>query len=284
MSASTPPQLPFVSSILHVTDFSPASEEAFAHALAIALLRQTRLWLLHAGRDDFAADEWQKFPGVRRTLESWGLLEPGSPRSAVYDEFRVRAEKVALKARAPMDAVVDFLAENRPDLLVVATGGSRGLPGWLGSSDAEKLARRSGTMTLFVPEGGRGFVAKSDGRISLRRILIPVDEQPDPRHASQVAARAARVLGDRPVSIHFLHVGDRVPEAPLTDEEALTVRVSARAGDPVGGILAAADEDDADLVVMATEGRQGVMDVLRGTVTEQVLRGLGRPLLAVPAR
>ncbi|MGH7309736.1 MAG: hypothetical protein ACREK6_13680 [Candidatus Rokuibacteriota bacterium] len=30
--------------------------------------------------------EWSGFPGVRRTLERWGLLPPDSPRSAVPDE------------------------------------------------------------------------------------------------------------------------------------------------------------------------------------------------------
>src|SRR5512145_1885613 len=45
-----PPTLPFVRAVLHPTDFSPASEAAFAHALAIALVRETKLWILHAGR------------------------------------------------------------------------------------------------------------------------------------------------------------------------------------------------------------------------------------------
>lgn len=284
MSDLEAPALPFVSSVLHATDFSPASEKAFAHALAISLLRRTRLWLLHAGRDDPGGDDWRKFPPVRATLERWGLLEPGSPRSAVFDEFQVRAMKVALKARDPLDAMVEFLEEKQPDLLVVGTEARTGLSRVLESSAAEKLARRSRTMTLFVPDGARGFVRVEDGHTSLRRILVPVDAQPDPADAAEVAARAARALGDAPVAIHFLHVGDAAPEPPLSGEEAFTVRASVRSGDPVDEIIAAANEEDADLVVMATEGRQGVADALRGTVTERVLRELDRPLLAVPAR
>jgi len=34
---------PFVNSVLHPTDLSPASQNAFAHALAISLLRKTRI-------------------------------------------------------------------------------------------------------------------------------------------------------------------------------------------------------------------------------------------------
>ena len=40
--------IPFVKSIFHPSDFSKASELAFVHALAIALVRQTELVIMHA--------------------------------------------------------------------------------------------------------------------------------------------------------------------------------------------------------------------------------------------
>jgi nucleotide-binding universal stress UspA family protein len=54
-----------------------------------------------------------------------------------------------------------------------------------------------------------------------------------------------------------------------------------REGDVVAEILNAAQ--DADLIVMATEGRQGVIDAMRGSVTERVVRDAPCPVLAVPA-
>jgi hypothetical protein len=95
----------FVSSVFHATDFSDASYLAFAHALAVALLRETDLTILHAGRDFLAEDEWTKFPAVRRTLESWGCLEPGSPRSAVLEQLNVRVKKVNLRSLRPAAAI-----------------------------------------------------------------------------------------------------------------------------------------------------------------------------------
>ena len=56
-----------------------------------------------------------------------------------------------------------------------------------------------------------------------------------------------------------------------------------RDGDPVEQILAAADEVEADLIVMPTAGHRGVFDALRGSTTERVLRRARCPLLAVPA-
>jgi nucleotide-binding universal stress UspA family protein len=39
----------------------------------------------------------------------------------------------------------------------------------------------------------------------------------------------------------------------------------------------------ADLIVMATAGEQGLLEMLRGSTTDKVLRGARCPLLAVPA-
>ena len=75
--------VPLVASVLHPTDFSPASNRAFAHALAIALIRQTELTILHVGPEKGPNVKWTEFPPVRKTMEQWGLLEPASPRSAV---------------------------------------------------------------------------------------------------------------------------------------------------------------------------------------------------------
>jgi hypothetical protein len=50
---------PFVKSIFHPSDFSKASELAFARALAIALIRRTELVIMHAGRESIG--DWRAF-------------------------------------------------------------------------------------------------------------------------------------------------------------------------------------------------------------------------------
>jgi nucleotide-binding universal stress UspA family protein len=56
-----------------------------------------------------------------------------------------------------------------------------------------------------------------------------------------------------------------------------------REGDVVETILRVAGECNADLIVMATAGRQGFLEALRGSTTERVLRSGAFPLLAIPA-
>jgi len=50
----------------------------------------------------------------------------------------------------------------------------------------------------------------------------------------------------------------------------------------VRSVLDTARELSADVIVMVTEGRNGFLDALRGSTTEQILRGAKCPVMAVP--
>jgi len=268
----------FVESIFHPSDFSKASELAFAHALALALIRKTELVIMHAGRG--RVDDWSRFPPVRKTLENWNVLVPGSPRSAVFEKLSVRVAKVSERGD-PVAASVHQIEEYKPDLVVLATRGRQGLPRWLKPSIAQAIASRTKAMTLFVPRGCRGIVSM-DGVIQLRRILIPFDHQPNAQEAVIRAVRAAEIFGDEPVEIQLLHVnGGALPQLTRPESQRCIWKELRREGEVVEAILDVANE--ADLIVMATEGRHGFVDAVRGSVTEQVVRGAPCPILAVPS-
>jgi len=88
---------PFVEAVFHPTDFSEASQVAFAHALAIALYRKARLTLLHVA-PDLAEDDWRGFPPVRATLERWGLLEEGKQPGGRLPEARGEGQEGGRRA------------------------------------------------------------------------------------------------------------------------------------------------------------------------------------------
>jgi nucleotide-binding universal stress UspA family protein len=275
---------PFIESVVNATDFSPADERAFVHALGIALLRQAELTILHVTAG--ASGDWSEFPAVRKTLERWKLLDPGSAQQDVLDQLGMPVRKVAIESRFPALALTRYLDGHPADLLVVATAGREGLARWLQGSAAEAMARGARTMTLFVPaDADRGVVALADGNLTLANVLIPIDHAPDPRAAIEFARRAAAIMGDKPVTITLLHVGDEqtMPNVQVADGPQWTFKRLRRDGDPVSEIVAAADLVGANLIVMPTEGRNGVFDALRGSTTERVLRRARCPLLAVPA-
>lgn len=271
-------------SILHATDFSAASDTAFSHALAIAVVGKSELAILHAGGGTRGEAHWSDFPEVRETLTRWGLLPPGSKAADVFQRLGLKVGKLEAPAKEPQAAILDYLDTHAVDLLVLATEGREGLPRWLKPSIAESLPRKSNVATLFVPQGTQGFVPLDNPNISLRRILVPVDEQPNARAAIAVAARCGEILGEN-VEYTLLHVGDSpeivntYAEPPMTDGWAF-VQVE---GVPVDEIVAAARRLQTDLIVMPTAGHEDFLDMLRGSTSEQVLRRAPCPLLAIPA-
>jgi nucleotide-binding universal stress UspA family protein len=271
----------FVDSVLHPTDFSEASRNAFDHALAIALAGEAFFTIFHAGGSE---DTWTDYPSVRSTLGRWALLDPGSPRSAVFEKLRIRVEKVHAGGMKPLPSVLGYLERHPTDLIVLATEGREGLPRWIRPSVAERIAQRSATMTLFVPSSARAFVSDDTGDVSLQKILVPVDRDPNPRHGLEWAVRAA-TMAPSPVEIILFHVGSAATMPALDPPEAAGVTWTnvLEHDDVVGGIVQAARNHSADLIVMPTAGEEGILDALRGSVTEQVLRRSPCPVLAVPA-
>lgn len=277
--------LPFINSILHPTDFSPASEKAFAHALAIALLRQTEFIILNVGNNKNNGSGWKQFPAVRETLERWNLLEKDSPKSAVFDQLGVSLMKVATTATNTTSAILKYLDSNPIDLVVLATEGREGLPRWINRSKAEAIAHASRTITMFVPAEGKSFIQLENGDLSLQSILIPVDRQPSPTAAIVYATRAAQALGaGNTVEIVLLHIGenDTVLDLDLPENPVWNFKKEVRSGDPVEEIISAANQFSTDAIFMATAGREGMLDAMRGSTTQQIVRKAPCPLVAIP--
>jgi nucleotide-binding universal stress UspA family protein len=285
MSDAAVPAKRLIRSVLHPTDLTPAGTPAFAHALRLAASARTKLYVLHTDPKSGEETDWDSYPAVRRTLTSWGLLEEGSSPGAVFEKLGMQVAKIRIPDRDVVRGILRFLDDHPSDLIVLATEGRDGLPRWLHGSVAEPVARSSETTTLFVPHGARGFVAPDDGTVSLRRILLPVDRQPQPTYVLRAAWEIVRALGSEGATLELLHVGNRMDPATVQVEPDTwrTVERSVRTGDVVEEILAAASEGAADMIAMATEGHQGFLDALRGSTTERVLRQAPCPVLAVPS-
>lgn len=277
-----------IRSIFHPTDLSEASEVAFDHALGIALRNRSYFDILHVDSADTDADEadWEGFPQVRRTLERWGLLDDGSAREAVAAKLGVKVRKVNVHSKKLVDAVVSYLEDDPAELVVLATEGRTGVPRWLKPSISEPLARRSAIATLFVPADARRFVSSDHGDVRLRRVLVPVNHEPDPQLAIDAAEAFLRSLGATGFVVDVLFVGpsDRMPRVRTPTSLECSFEQFAVSGVPAHEILHMANERSADLIVMATEGHKGFLDALRGSTTERVLRRSPCPVLTVPVR
>jgi nucleotide-binding universal stress UspA family protein len=281
MSVSQDYSAPIIDRILHPSDFSAASEVAFAHALKAALIAQSQLTLMHVSPGMTA--EWTDFPGVRETLARWGLLPPDSPRSAV-PALGIDVRKVIAHDNNPVQSVLAFLRRYPIDLIVLATHQHEGRSRWLQHSVSEPIARQSGQMTLFISHGVEGFVSRQDGSVSLRHILIPIAPIPRAQPAIAAAVRLAQRLQCPAGTFTTLFVGApgdapavRCPAVPGWQWNSLV-----KSGNVIDAIVQTASDMDTNLIVMSTDGRNGFLDALRGSHSERVLRRTPCPLLAIP--
>jgi nucleotide-binding universal stress UspA family protein len=271
-----------IRSIVHPTDFSHLSIAAFAHALRIGLAAKCKLHALHINRPE--ADEKQGFPHVQRLLVQWGLLAEGDPPSAIASKLGLGLQNITLDPQNPADGIVRFLDQNACDLVVLATRGREGLDRWLEGSVAEQVFRQSSIATLFVPRGARSFVDQVTGDLKVWRVLVPVDHAPAPDRAIRAARCLAHLLAGANVTIQLLHVGKTAPviNKEVWDSEA-SIPITIRYGNVVQTIVDAAVEYDADFICRPTAGHHGILDAMRGSTTERVIRHAPCPVLAVPA-
>lgn len=287
MSALTIPERLFARRILVPTDLGPDGDRAFAHALrlAAAIPEQVSLTLIHVGgAPEDAREIMADMPRVRGALESWGLIPPGSPRSAV-GELGVSVNKVVAAEDDPVEAILGYIEKEGVDLLVVGTRGDQGLPHWLARSISETIARNIYAPTLFVPRGATGFVDEATGVVTMRRVLSPVSWEPHPARAITGAIAAASAFGAPEAEVTLFHVGpeDDRPTLALPELEGVSYSWRGASGGPVvEAILAEAAREPTDLITMVTTGRDNFLDSVRGTDTERVIRNAPCPVLAVP--
>lgn len=273
--------LPF-QRILHPSDFSEDSHTGLVHAVKLAVAAQGELSIMHVDPDVPRAD-FEDFPQVRPLLERWGLLPHGSPREQVAD-LGIAIKKTRTVAKNRTEGILQYLAKHPADLLVMSTNQHEGLARWQHESVAEPVARGSQMATLFVPAQVEGFVEKDSGQPKLRRVLVPVSAEYSPQLAIDMTAQLASAMGCDNLTVIVVQVGDdrTLHSLRYPMKTGWLWHTMACQGNVVEVILAMGKDFDVDLIVMTTSKQYTLLDLMRGSTTERVLRGARCPLLALP--
>ena len=131
-------------------------------------------------------------------------------------------------------------------------------------------------------------------------IVCGIDESSGSRQAASIAARLARDLDANALLVRVTDAGgiaDRLaPTRPgrarqarrrlraVADEHCFPAgtRVRVKSGDPADTLIAVADREDAELIVVAAVGQSSVGSVLLGHVTSTLMRQAPCPVVVVP--
>ncbi len=141
----------------------------------------------------------------------------------------------------------------------------------------------------------------------IETILLATDGSPASQPASEEAIDLATQVGARLLVVSVLGTSSRPSEAPATEpsgpadsRDSLTAKAQglvqrAKAagadatflvwdGDPGDAIVAAADAESADLIVVGSHGRSGVSRFFLGSVSDFVVRHAHCPVMVVRGR
>jgi nucleotide-binding universal stress UspA family protein len=213
---------------------------------------------------------------------------------------------------SPVDRVAESISfhsgEFSPDLIVMCTHGGGGLKELVFGSIARKVVAEGNVPVLLVrPDGGE------PKPFACRTILLPLD--PDESHSQGIEtavdiARSAGALlslvmvvptlgtlGSQWAETGRLLPGTTGSLLDMADEKArqslgermhairergVRVEASVQRGGTVEMIAAAAREAHADLIVLATHGRQGIDAFWSESVAPRIIATLDIPLLLIP--
>lgn len=144
----------------------------------------------------------------------------------------------------------------------------------------------------------------------MKRILVPTDFSANARNALAYGRELAKLLQAEIILFHAYHIPyvhaempagmyqtaideaqeetqNKLQELGKSELEAagdsrVAYQVGSRLGFAVETILSYAEEVDADMIMMGTQGSNGLADVILGSITSSVIERSNLPVMAIP--
>ena len=296
------------SRILFPTDFSVRAAAAWPYAVGLARGGGAELHVLHV----VTSWAYGVVPDGTIALSPALLDDVLTEAQGVVGELAASARVLGVETHThtrigeAASEIIAYAADQRVDLIVMATTGRTGMAHVVMGSVAERVVRHATCPVLTIRHDGTAAPAPlTTGALpGLQQILVPLDgselaEAVLPHLVKLAKRHGAEVTLLRVTHAHALRESELVDAQVRVVQEAETylagverrlaaegVRESAvvRYGEAPEEILDDIRSRRPDLVAMGTHGRTGLTHLVLGSVAEQVLRASPVPVLLFPAR
>lgn len=267
-----------IRNVLAPTDLSEASERSLEHAAFLARSFGACLTLYHAAdMPDHAQPHWAFAHGH----ELWHQAEETARHHLQVRaaELDIEHEIVVERAVSPRRALLGHIRATAPDLTVMATHARKRLERLLLGSVSEAVFRHAYRPVLCVREPEQASAHE------YQRILLPTDLSVGASLAFPMAATLAKRFGASVLAVHVAAKAETVPtQSKIAKElepifDKVELRVEIFEGRPWHRIVEIARVEKADLVIMASRGRDSLGDEIFGSTTERVVRHASCPVL-----
>ncbi len=285
--------MPRIKHILFPVDFSDRSNGAAPFVAAMAAKHDARVTLLTAAHANYAGG-----------LAGAPMIDPQAILDAVQEqldgtyveEFRgLSVNRVTLPGE-PAREIIDFVAANQVDLVMMATHGGGPFRQLLLGSVAAKVLHDAHVPVWTTAHSGE---APDRVHVAMRKVLCAVDTSPGSAALMRWAAELCKTLGAELRLVHSVPGIEAWPEQDLGPEFAGTLRenaqrmvqdlaktaqidvpVSIATGTVPDVVRDVAMEHGADLVVIGRGVLQGTLGRLR-THAYGIIRNAPCPVLSV---
>jgi nucleotide-binding universal stress UspA family protein len=267
--------------IVVAQDGSPAALAAVGIAIQIAKSQDLSVHGLYVVDETLALDSYADYrrelhgdgdPTSRAELLTW-FEEQGDIALGVLED-RCRAAGVPVTAELLAGGVPEMVLRESEQARLVAIGRR-------GHSHEGEPDHLGGSFRLIAHHARVPLVIGGDGERTVRRLLLAYDGTKHAQPALDWAASLQRAL---PAEVVVVAVQEN--ERQSTSEWLAKARAQlagcqcqSRVGQPADEILAAAEETQADLIVMGRYHHTALLEWLTGSIVDRVLRGTQLPVL-----
>jgi nucleotide-binding universal stress UspA family protein len=299
-----------IKKILVPVDFSEPSKTAVNYGLSLALQFNARLVLTHIVPSSTALV--YTFPTESFAFEREQVKQAKSALpSLIPGEYRDRVNLQAIvKVGEVRNELMGILNNEKIDLLVMGTHGRNVVERFLLGSLTERMLRKVPVPILTVSHLDPTKELHNNGPVPLRHVLYATDLSDSAEIGLNFSAELASGAGARLTVLHVMkpleaiywgaeggYLADEldglredtqkrlklsIPE-PLYTDKALKVAPVMVEGDPYREILALADEQDVDMIVLNLQGKTAVERAFLGSTAERVIRSAHVPVFSIPA-
>jgi nucleotide-binding universal stress UspA family protein len=291
--------------ILVPLDGSSLAECVLPHVIALATPSSAVTVLLRVLGQERADSEASLADPV-----GWHLAEAEAQSylQEIADRLKaaeVSAETVVLDGD-PAERVLDLATERGSDLIVLSSHGQSGLSGWNVSSVVQKIILRARQSVMIVRAYHPGI--ERGGAAQYRRILVPLDGSQRAECVLPLAAAVAEANRGTMLLTHVvrepemprqtkpteedLQLAQRLVERNTAEAEAYLGRLQKRisadtqirlliGGDVASVLQDAAEDEDADLVILSAHGYSGTYRRTYGSIAASFIAYGTTPLVIV---
>lgn len=279
--------------ILVPTDFSKHSHNAFKFAEELASQSNAEVHIYHVIEAPSASYSEGSF-NAEGQIETSGSHEEIVFTKSLVSKVKQKIHKLASEARHDhvkfhshvemgdvFRSIVGTAEDHNMDVMVIGTQGAHGLGEVLVGSTAEKLVRHSPIPVIAV---------KDDVDLSLRNIVFASEFNEDLSKVMPIVKQIQKLFGSKlhlvrvntPNDFHSTRTMKHMMEEFVKkyDLDNYTINTYSDIVEE-DGIVYFAEDIDADMVIIPTHARKGLMHLLSGSIAEDVVNHAKRPVMTI---